>query len=270
MLDLVKKFLLGLILITNIANIAQGADPQNNKEEYISQEFNSNYYHSYHLEDACMEYDDPYEKVNRKIFQLNSVLDFFLLRPVAKIYSRFLNDYAQARIDDFVDNIGNTPITFLSYALQLKLENTLLTFWKFTFNTIFGLGGFHDFAKMNGLEVEPQTFGSMLARYGVTPGPYIMLPIFGSTTARDMFDNILPLNLLTGRLNSRQRSGIRLISMVHKRSELLPFTDSIMDNPDPYALIRNNYFQINEKKMDYPKSIKKVCTPEFYNKNSDK
>ncbi|NBX19364.1 MAG: hypothetical protein EBR08_01380 [Bacteroidia bacterium] len=71
----------------------------------------------------CSVYD-PYEKLNRKIFAFNSVVDTFLLRPVAKIYGRFTNDYTKNRVGSFVDNISE-PLSTVNYTLQGNPEGIL-------------------------------------------------------------------------------------------------------------------------------------------------
>lgn len=221
------------------------------------------YSFDYNLDDnveiECNDLDDPFEKVNRKIFFFNSFLDHIALKPLAKAYSKLLNEPTKNRVGDFVDNIYE-PLTTVNYGLQGNLDKTLSSFWKFTVNTIFGIAGTNDVASKFGLNHKPQTFGATLAHYGVSPGPYVVLPLLGSTNMRDMWDAIAfddKLNPLKYHMSSQQKdiySGVRL---VHKRAEIMPFTDYISKNStDPYAAIRSALHQRREAIVHYPEGYR--------------
>lgn len=212
----------------------------------------------YSLDDECSDLDDPFEKLNRKIFVFNSILDHFLLRPVAKGYKAIFNDYTRDKIGNFIDNT-NVPLTFVNNVLQLDLDNSLLSFWQFFINTSLGLGGIFDIAAdIDGLKTTPQTFGSTLARYGVGPGPYVMLPFLGGTNMRDILDTPImndKLNPLRYALHRDFRIGLTASSLIHKRAELLPFTDYVEKNSsDPYATIKSSLHQRRESGLRYPAS----------------
>lgn len=227
----------------------------------------SGYNYSYDLEDECVEIDDPYERLNRKLFAFNSFLDHVMLRPVAKGYRTFVPEYGRERIGNALDNM-TTPLTVVNNALQFKLQDTLLSFWKFGLNTVFGIGGTYDFAGQNGLKMKQQTFGSTLAYYGVAPGPYLVVPVFGPSSVRDATDIVMsgPLNPTNYMLHQDARDVRKVVSMVHKRAEILKVTDKIAEtSADSYASIRSMYHQKRESELEYPKGFKK-CNRAFYKK----
>ena len=210
-------------------------------------------------ETECNDLPDPFESVNRKIFYFNSFLDYIILKPVAKAYGKFVDDYARNRVGDFVDNIYE-PLTTVNYSLQGNMYKTMSSFWRFAINTTFGIGGLYDLATEAGISHKPQTFGSTLAHYGVSSGPYIVLPILGSTNARDVWDVVVAddiLNPLKHYMKKYQKTSYSAVRIVHKRSEIMPFTDYISKNStDPYVSIRSALHQRRESTLIYPSSYK--------------
>lgn len=207
-------------------------------------------------DDPCADLDDPFEKVNRKIFIFNSVLDHFLLRPIARGYKQLVGDYARDKVSNFIDNFS-VPLTTVNNVLQADGKNTTQSLWQFLINSTLGIGGFFDVASSFNVEKPaPQTFGSTLARYGAGPGPYVILPFFGSTNVRDMFDPLI----FNGKLNPAKHPlhrdfsyGLAGTTLVQKRSEVLDFTDYVAkSSPDPYVTIRSTFHQNRQKGLKYP------------------
>ncbi len=224
---------------------------------------NTTYKFGYSLDDAaeaeCNDLPDPFEVVNRKIFYFNSFLDYIILKPVAKAYGKIFNDYTRNRIGDFLDNIQE-PLTTVNYGLQGNIDKILQSFWRFAINSTLGIGGAYDLATEAGITPKPQTFGATLAYYGASSGPYIVLPILGSTNMRDMWDVIAAddaLNPMKYHMNKYQKRSYSAARVVHKRNEIMPFTDYISRNStDPYVSIRSALHQRRESMLTYPYSYK--------------
>ncbi|MDX2049824.1 MAG: VacJ family lipoprotein [Rickettsiaceae bacterium] len=222
----------------------------------------SNYYFHYSLDQEnqtdCSDLEDPFEKVNRRIFYFNSAIDRIFLKPIASVYGRVLSDFSKNRIGDFTDNIKE-PLTTVNFILQLNVQNSFKSFWKFLINSTFGLGGTFDLSHRFKFKHKPQTFGSTLATYGVGPGPYIVLPIFGSTNMRDMWD--IPtdhfLNPLMHKMTNPQQIGYSTLRVIHKRNEVMPFTNYIETaSTDPYVAVRTALQQRREEEVKYPNGYK--------------
>src|SRR5262245_44588012 len=81
------------------------------------------------IDGGCQIVYDPYEKLNRKTFIFNSVLDHFILRPVAVVYRKTTNDYVKARVNSFMSNVA-TPLTSVNYALQGKATKSIKSLWR--------------------------------------------------------------------------------------------------------------------------------------------
>lgn len=208
---------------------------------------------------ACSDLEDPFESVNRKIFYFNSFLDHIILKPTAKAYGKFVSDSGKQKIGNFVDNIYE-PLTTVNYTLQADIDNVLSSFWKFAINTTFGIAGTHNVAAKFGIDHKPQTFGSTLAHYGVSPGPYIVIPILGGTNTRDMWDSLAAddkLNPIKYQLSKNASITYSAVRLIHKRNEIMPFTDHISKNStDPYAAIRSAMHQRRESVVHYPAGYK--------------
>jgi phospholipid-binding lipoprotein MlaA len=208
----------------------------------------------------CSDLDDPFEKVNRKIFYFNSFVDYITLKPLAKLYGRTFNDYTKDRVGDFVDNVRE-PLTTVNYGLQGDLDNLISSFWRFAINSTFGVGGTYDLATDLGIKKKTQTFGSTLAHYGVSPGPYIQIPLIGGSNLRDMWDVIIldsALNPLMFPIHADAKNIYTGTRLIHKRNEIMPFTDYLAKtSTDPYAAIRAALHQRREATIHYPEGY--VC-----------
>lgn len=213
-------------------------------------------------EQKCMDFDDPYEKFNRAVFTFNSVLDHIILKPVARGYRNAANEEFRGKVSNAAGNYL-VPLTMVNNVLQQEPKNALLSFWQFTVNTTFGIGGLENVAKKVNLQTKPQTFGSTLARYGVGPGPYIELPILGGGAMRDALDPVIlnkVMNPVTYAISTNAEHTITGIRLVSYRSDILPYTDHVTKtSTDPYITIRAAKYQNRERNLNYPPYYKQRC-----------
>jgi phospholipid-binding lipoprotein MlaA len=193
--------------------------------------------------------NDPFEPTNRAVFVFNQVLDKFTLQPAARAYRSAVPVWFRARIDSAIDNL-RAPVVFFNDVLQGELDRALMTLTRFGLNSTFGLGGLNDIAGDLGLPHHDEDFGQTLAVWGLEPGPYLILPIFGSSNPRDAVGRIVdylvdPFNAWAANTNREEltyaRSGV---AALHARAGLLELTDDLEKNSlDPYAAIRSLYRQ---------------------------
>jgi phospholipid-binding lipoprotein MlaA len=105
--------------------------------------------------------------------------------PALKGYRFIFPQFVRNRFQDFWANIGEIPNIYNSL-LQLKFERTASSSWRLIVNTTIGLVGLWDPAtKWLGIERADEDFGQTLGHWGVGPGPYLVLPIFGPSNLRD-------------------------------------------------------------------------------------
>ncbi len=127
---------------------------------------------------------DPIESFNRHIYKFNAKFDQYVFLPVVKGYETIMPDYVEDRISNFFSNIADIG-NLINSILQLKGKDSLRTLTRFLINTTVGIAGFWDHATGWGFPQQQEDFGQTLGHYGLNPGPYIVLPIFGPSSARD-------------------------------------------------------------------------------------
>jgi phospholipid-binding lipoprotein MlaA len=195
---------------------------------------------------------DPYENLNRKVFVVNQVFDQVLLKPVSKGYSNYAPDFIQTTIGNFFGNLADVW-TAVNNFLQGKPREGIQDTGRVAVNTVFGVAGLADVATKLGLPKHQEDFGQTLGVWGVKPGPYVMLPLFGPSTMRDALAK--PLDLYADPLNLSTRSDVeyslRAVRLVDDRARLLPTTDMIEKVAlDPYQFVRDAHFQRREAKVN--------------------
>ncbi len=127
---------------------------------------------------------DPIEGFNRSMYKFNAKFDEYVFLPVVEGYETVMPDFFEDRISNFFSNIADIR-NLLNSMLQLKGETTLKILGRFLINSTFGLGGFFDHATPLGLDQQTEDFGQTLGHYGLNPGAYLVLPVFGPSSIRD-------------------------------------------------------------------------------------
>ena len=130
------------------------------------------------------EVKDCFEKINRVTFAFNQTLDEVIFRPVASIY-RKLPSPAKTGVSNSLENISHL-LTIPNNVLQGDFKQAGINTGRFIINTTLGILGIFDVAKYIGLtNYEKEDYGQSLAKAGVGPGCYIVLPVLGPSTIRD-------------------------------------------------------------------------------------
>jgi phospholipid-binding lipoprotein MlaA len=127
---------------------------------------------------------DPFEGWNRGVYKFNDKFDDYLARPVAETYEDWAPREVRDRVRNFFGNLAD-PFIGLNNMLQGKFSEGFDDWTRFILNTTVGLVGIHDVATDFGLEKHNEDFGQTFGRWGAGTGPYLVLPIFGSSNLRD-------------------------------------------------------------------------------------
>lgn len=135
--------------------------------------------------DAGFAAMDPYENTNRAIHDFNVAVDRNVLRPAAQGYD-FVTPAVFKHLFGNIFSHLDLPVDFANYLLQGDMRAAGRTLGRFTLNTTIGGGGFLDPATEFGLAREETDFGVTLGKWGVEPGAYLVLPLFGPSTPRDL------------------------------------------------------------------------------------
>jgi phospholipid-binding lipoprotein MlaA len=130
------------------------------------------------------EVDDPWEGMNRNIYRFNFYFDKYLFLPVVNSYEFITPVFLQERISSFYNNLGEVK-NLTNSLFQLKGTETVTTLGRFATNSTLGLGGLFDPATSIGMKRSDEDFGKTLGYWGLSSGPYLVLPIFGPSSLRD-------------------------------------------------------------------------------------
>lgn len=194
---------------------------------------------------------DPLEGFNRAMFSFNDALDQAALKPAAIAYQSTLPSFVQTGIGNFFGNIGDLWSS-VNNLLQGKLADGLSDFMRVAVNSSFGLGGVIDIASEAGMPKHKEDFGQTLGRWGFAPGPYIVLPLLGSSTMRDTL--ALPVDnwgdLWYHKYPVRWRNVGTVVRVVDQRAAVLDASNLIEGAAlDRYEFVRDAYLQRRESKI---------------------
>ncbi len=129
---------------------------------------------------------DPLEGYNRWMFGVNETIYDNVLEPVARGYRDTVHENLRLGIKNIFSN-AMAPVKLVSSLLQLDFEKSGRVIARTLINTTFGLGGIADVAgEEYHIEDVSEDFDQALGSYGIPTGPYVVLPIFGPSTARNI------------------------------------------------------------------------------------
>lgn len=203
--------------------------------------------------------DDPLEGFNRTMFDFNDGLDRVALKPAATAYQEVLPSFVQTGVNNFFGNIGDVW-TMVNNFLQGKADQGFSDVMRVTFNTTFGLGGLLDIASEAGIPKHKEDFGQTLGKWGVAPGPYVVLPLFGPSTVRDTA--ALPVDIYGDLWTYTTPVDVRnvgaVVRVIDARASALNATNLLEDVAlDRYTFIRGAYLQRRESQVnDGEESVK--------------
>ncbi len=190
---------------------------------------------------------DPLEPMNRAVFTFNENLDEYIVKPAAEAYKFVLPDVVRRGVTNFFGNIGDIFVA-ANNLLQGKPKEATSDMGRFLVNSTIGILGFFDVATDLGLDKHTEDFGQTLAVWGVSDGPYVVLPLFGPSTVRDTAGLAVDLKtdfvLNTDQLNSDQRIGVTALRVLDRRANLLDAGQLLEDAAfDKYSFLRDSYLQ---------------------------
>jgi phospholipid-binding lipoprotein MlaA len=188
---------------------------------------------------------DPYEPFNRKMMEFNEDVDALALKPAATVYRQVVPPLVRTGVSNFFGNLGDAWSS-LNALLQLHLQDAAEDFMRFNVNTVFGLGGLLDIASELKIERHKEDFGQTLGRWGMPSGPYLVLPLLGSSTVRDAL--ALPIDIQGDPVHyvhpASSRNSLYVLRAVDTRSNLLR-ASSVLDQAalDKYSFARDAHLQ---------------------------
>ena len=188
---------------------------------------------------------DPLESFNRSVFSFNDALDQAVVKPVATAYRDVLPQWMRKGVTNFFDNLEDVW-SVVNNGLQGRGRAMGDSMGRVLVNSTIGVLGLVDVASALEIERHSADFGLTLGRWGVGPGPYVVLPILGPYTLREVV--ALPVdragNLIYTVPDRETLNTLVVTKAVDVRANLLR-AGEVMDEAalDKYSFYRDAYLQ---------------------------
>ncbi|WP_445397181.1 MlaA family lipoprotein [Zobellella sp. An-6] len=193
---------------------------------------------------------DPFEPVNRASWVINyDLLEPYAVRPVVHTYANLVPDPLKEGIQNVVLNLEE-PASFVNHLVTGEFAGAGTNLARFGINSTFGVLGFFDVAGKIALQPQPKDFSQVLGQMGIGDGPYLMVPLMGPYTLRQLSGDVVdslyfPYDVMTFAM----RTGKWMLGGLYQRSQLIE-REPIIDNAlDPYGLTKDFYMQYQASKV---------------------
>jgi phospholipid-binding lipoprotein MlaA len=196
---------------------------------------------------ANAQYDDvdPYMEVNRKVYGFNQSLDGLVFKPVTETYDFTMPTFAKRGVTNLFNNLDDINAV-LNDLLQLKMSNALHDSSRFLVNTTIGVAGIFDVATGLGLYKNYEDFGQTLGYWGVPAGPYVVLPLLGTSNVRDAIGKIPDSMFNPVFWVNDSEARFFLYSLDNIDTRLFYMAAASMVSGDEYIFVRDAYLQRRE------------------------
>ena len=199
---------------------------------------------------------DPIAVVNEASFVAVQAIDEAFVAPVARGYQKGLPEPIRDGLHNVLNNLDE-PIVFVNFLLQLKIGKAVETVGRFAINSTVGVAGLFDVAKKKPFKLPRRSNGlaDTLGYYGVGPGPYLFLPLIGSTSVRDLFGRVADLSLLPTTVGKPFTNPIvstskGILSSIDDRVENDEILTRLQQSGNPYAATREYYLKKRQAEID--------------------
>tara|TARA_B100000900_G_scaffold357825_1_gene328399 strand:- start:659 stop:1447 length:789 start_codon:yes stop_codon:yes gene_type:complete len=197
------------------------------------------------------EVKDCFEGLNRATFAFNQALDKVVFRPVATVY-RVLPSPIRSGVSNSLDNLSNL-VTIPNNILQGEFKKAGANTLRFVVNTTIGIFGIFDAAEAAGLsKYEKEDYGQSLAKMGMGPGCYLVLPVLGPSTVRDAAGSVATLVGGDAWYNVTVRNDTQHFEDAHY------YTSKVMAGVDFRAKNFNEIENLEKNSIDFYSSVKSL------------
>ena len=128
--------------------------------------------------------EDPWQGFNKPVFRFNEMADRYVVRPAAMGWTFVTFEELRLSVKRFFFNAA-FPSRFVSSLGQGEGGKAADEAGRFLVNSTVGLAGLFDPATHFGFPRHDEDIGQMLGRWGIPPGPFLMLPVLGPSNPRD-------------------------------------------------------------------------------------
>lgn len=197
-------------------------------------------------------YNDPFEPVNRIIFTFNDKMYIWVMEPVATFYSHAVPEDLRGCVSSFFRNLQE-PVRFVSTLLQGRFSDSFKVLGRFVINSTLGVYGLAD-AAGNEFGIKPieASMGETFQSWGIGDGFYLVIPLYGSSTLREITGTVVDSVEMTPYYNFSNDFLVNGAIYVAKETNNLSLRLGEYEEWkkllfDPYVSFRNAYFQYRRK-----------------------
>lgn len=197
------------------------------------------------IQDDVVITNDRFESFNRGAFEFNDGWDQAVFKPIAKGYKKVVPAGSRGCVHGFFENLS-VPYTAVNNVLQGKIKAAGQDLCRFVVNSTVGVGGCFDIASKWNIPKHDEDFGQTLGKWGVPPGPFVMLPLMGPSTLRDALAK--PIDFVGDPIGYvkviKVKNSLRGLKVVDTRTTLLETLDFVDDVAiDRYSMMRDAWMQ---------------------------
>jgi phospholipid-binding lipoprotein MlaA len=194
--------------------------------------------------EAYKFYNDPIENFNKKSYVFNKKLDKFILKPITIVYLDLMPRFFVKHIGNIVQNYSELP-NITHDIFQMNVINFFNNSMRFFINSFFGIYGIFDIANKLKFKANSENYGKSLKCLGYDRSIYLVLPILGSCTIRDMVSLLINNDFIVNKFYLDKYIKYYYIfyilysRILLLRSEMIFFQAGV----DEYVLLKNIYLQ---------------------------
>lgn len=199
---------------------------------------------------------DPLQQVNAQAFAVAQQVDQALIGPIALAYGRVVPTPLRSGLRNFLGNL-HEPVVGLNFLLQHKIGKAVETVGRFAINSTLGLAGVLDIAKRRPFRLPRRRngFADTFGFYGIGPGPFLFLPLVGSTTVRDFIGSTLDSFLLPTAIGApfnraRYTGPAAVLRGLDRRFEFEDEMAGFRRQGSPYIAARTYYLEQRQAEID--------------------
>ena len=190
---------------------------------------------------------DPLANLNAQAFEVTEKVDEALVEPLALGYQKAVPSPVRKGLFNFFSNLRE-PVVFLNFLLQGKPGKAAETLGRFAINSTVGIGGLVDVAKKEPFNLPRRRngFANTLAVYGVKEGAFLVVPLVGPTTVRDLVGTLIDnavVPTLAGKPFTEPYFTVPAFTVIslESRIEIDDKLKQMRDSDEPYTTLRETY-----------------------------
>ncbi len=170
------------------------------------------------------------EGVRDRFNEANRTLNFWLFdhvfEPVTHGYNLLVPKWGQSRVQGVVENLDR-PRDIVNSLMQGKPGRAAKHTAAFLVNSTVGLLGMFRVSDLLFEDESPETTDETLGRYGLPPGAYLVLPIYGETCPRCLVGAVgdaalNPLFWVGGEAGPAIGAGVRIVGDMNALARRMP------------------------------------------------